>query len=328
MTLPPADILAQAADRFALAPDGLTFVREAANAIYAGQRPDGQPMILRLGNGRQRNGDMILAEMDWVDHLAAHGGRVAHPIKSCNGLLVETLLSEGETWHAALFEKAVGVHPEGEVLTADVLRLWGQVLGHMHRIATDYQPSSPARRRPDWHMLDVFQLEVRIPESQPVVRQRCREMLDAVRRLPVDRAGYGLIHADPEPWNFFLYEGRITFIDFDECCYHWFAFDVAVALLYAVQAAWTDDKAGFSRFAWRHFYDGYRGEHPLATFWLEQIPLFLRLRLMEDYAFGLNTWDPDHLEDWQAAVLREQRQAIEDNTPWLDVTWDQSFLAG
>ncbi len=326
MTLPPAAIVAQAADRFALDPDGLTFVREAANAIYAGRRPDGLETILRLTAGAQRDGDMILGEMDWVFYLAAHDGRVAHPIRSRAGRLVETLASNGETWHAVLFEKIAGIHPEGEALTGAVLGLWGQALGHMHRLARDYKPPSPAQRRPHWHALDVFQLERRIPASQPTVRQRCRETLDAVRRLPVDREGYGLIHADPEPWNFFLHEDRITFIDFDDCCYHWFAFDIAVSMLYAVLAAWTDDKEAFSRFAWRHFYEGYRREHQLSTFWLEQIPLLMRLRLMEDYAFGLNLWDPGHAEDWQAAVMRDQRQAIEGNTPWLGVDWDHLFL--
>ena len=49
--------------------------------------------------------------------------------------------------------------------------------------------------------------------------------------LPKDDDCYGLIHADIHQGNFFVDENdNITIFDFDDCHYHWFAYDLAVPL--------------------------------------------------------------------------------------------------
>ncbi|MCP4543654.1 MAG: phosphotransferase [Chloroflexi bacterium] len=321
MTLPAENILAQAARKFGLDANAITLLRDSVNVIYQFTQ-GGQDYILRLTPASQRDKDMLYGEMDWMDYLAGRQGRVPQPARSLAGNMVEEVGKAEQSFLVVVFEKVPGVHPEGATLTDDVLRLWGRALGHMHRLGKSYRPSNPAFSRPHWHELDVFKLDELVPDSQPLVRQKCRETLDYMRALPTGEDSYGLIHADPEPWNFLLHQGQITFIDFDECCYHWFVFDLAVSLMYAVVAAegvWGDD---FAQHAWDCLYAGYRQENVLSKFWLRQMPAFLRLRVMEDYTFHLGLWDLDDLTQWQQNTLRRHRHVIETGEPLLNVAFD------
>jgi amicoumacin kinase len=224
-------------------------------------------------------------------------------------------------YYVTVLEKVPGTHPEGANLTPDMIALLGQTLGRMHRLARAYVPSDPALRRPDWHALELFDFDKTIPASQPAVRARCQSVLAEVRALPVDDASYGLIHADPEPWNFLVHDGQVAIIDFDDCCYHWFAFDVAVALLYITWAADRHDDPTFPQRAWDALWASYQTEYTLTDFWRGQIPLLLRLRIMEDYAFHIRIQAEGNTEDWLPGVIAHQRHLIESQAPVLNVNF-------
>jgi amicoumacin kinase len=317
MSLAHHNTILQATHLFGFDPKSLVHLRDSANAIYEIER-NGQPYILRLTPSSARNVDMIHAEMDFIDYLSQNQGHVAHPLRSLAGNLVETA-GEGEyVMYASVFEKVPGIHPENEAVTDKVNQMVGQALGRMHHLSKTYQPD-PAARRPHWHEIDVFQLVPEIPEEQVLVRQRCAAMLERLHTLPVDADSYGLIHADPEPYNYLLHDGRLTFIDFDDSCYHWYAFDVAVAVQYLCICANLETERVQPQHVWDRFYAGYLQENHLSDFWLDQIPLFLQLRVMEDYAFSEMTWDMDDLQDWQPGVLVWQRSAIEEELEILPV---------
>lgn len=299
MAQPSQTTLHHAAAAFGIDVASLTFVRDSVNVLYEFAQAD-QPYMLRMTPGAIRDAGLILGEMEWLAYLAAHGSHVAQPARSARGSLVETVDVGGEVFHAAVFHKARGVHPEGDLLDAALLYQMGQAMGQMHRLGRDFRLSSPQVRRLHWHELEAFDLLARVPPNETLVCSECARMLETLRTLPTEPDGYGLIHADPEPWNMLLHEGALTFIDFDEACYCWYAFDLAVALLYAVLAAQPADAESFAHSTWRSLYAGYTEERPLAPVWRELMPLFLRLRMMEDYAF--------HASEWQGLVLEEREK--------------------
>lgn len=53
----------------------------------------------------------------------------------------------------------------------------------------------------------------------------------ALRCLSTDPASFGLIHADLNPGNFLFGDGRIAVIDFDDCSFGWYLYDLAIPLL-------------------------------------------------------------------------------------------------
>jgi Ser/Thr protein kinase RdoA (MazF antagonist) len=301
-------VLQEASGLFGADAESMTFIRRGANVTYEFTR-ESRGYVLRLSEGQDQNPNLVLAEMDWVAFLADRGAAVASPLRSVNGQLVEQIDHEGETILTSAFEKVEGVHPEGELLNETTLITWGRTLGRLHRLSTEFQPG-PEYRRPHWNELRVFQLDRLIPPEDSVVHAMCQETLMKVSALPRDRDTYGLIHADPEPWNMLLKDGALTLIDFDECCYHWFVFDLAVSLMHATYAAGADDEKAFGEFAWDCLLRGYRNDASLDRFWIEKMPLFLRLRLMEDYAFHITNWGTE-AEDWVREVAARQRERIE-----------------
>jgi hypothetical protein len=80
--------------------------------------------------------------------------------------------------------------------------------------------------------------------------------------------------------------------------------------MHATYAAKTDNERAFGEFAWDCLCRGYRKDASLDRFWVEKMPLFLRLRLLEDYAFHMTNWGTE-AEDWVRDVAGQQRERIE-----------------
>lgn len=112
----------------------------------------------------------------------------------------------------------------------------------------------------------------------------------------------------------------ITLFDFDDCVYGHFAYDLAMALFYAV--ANRDDAESFGRFFWPLFWRGYRQENHLDERWLAEIPHFMKLREIDLYAVILRDLSPAEIEGhpWTAQFMRGRRQRIENGAPCLDMS--------
>lgn len=319
MALPTSSALEAAARAYDVEEAALTFVREAANAVYAFTL-GGQPYILRMTPAAERSINQIQGELAWIDFLAGRGAGVPAPRRTQAGQLVETVGDDTERFHVAVFARAPGEHPEGELLTAPVFQAIGRTLGRMHRLTQSYQPATLALRRPHWHELNGFDLETQLPADQPVIQEGWQTMQEFLWGLPTTPEVYGLIHADPEPGNLLLDEGsRLTLIDFDDCCYHWYVFDLAVALFHGVLSVETDDQAGFARAAWRALRKGYTEEQSLTPEWEAFMPQFLRLRIFQDYAFHVKLLAGGHPAEWLPWMVEYQRGLLESDGPVLEV---------
>jgi Ser/Thr protein kinase RdoA (MazF antagonist) len=102
-----------------------------------------------------------------------------------------------------------------------------------------------------------------------------------LERFGTSDARFGLVHADLRLANLLVDEQRLTVIDFDDCGFSWFMYDLACTLTFneghpdleALITAWVD---------------GYRRVEPLAPEDEHEIPTFLMLRrLMLSAYIGL-----------------------------------------
>lgn len=130
------------------------------------------------------------------------------------------------------------------------------------------------------------------------------------------------IHCDLHVGNFFLDRGKITFFDFDDCCYQWFAYDIATVLFYAVLEPWVpNERSAQEEEAKRFlpaFLKGYQREFPLPDFVLEQLPLFLKLRELSLYALIHRFLDVENLTDcFTIKFMEARRERIENEDPVL-----------
>lgn len=316
--LTPA-ILTAAAARYELAPADLHELDGFESFIFAFAQ-GGDEFILRLGHSIRRTVELIRGEVDWMTYLHRHGAAVARPVLSPRGALVEVIDDgQGGQFLATAFAKAPGKPPRGVARNVDLAREYGRVLGRMHRVTRNYAPPDPAWTRPHWdddEMLLAFRF---LPAEAAVAHRDYLRVLDAIHALPVSRDTYGLIHQDAHGGNFFVDAGgKLTFFDFDDCVYSWFANDLAIVLFYAVTNEPDPEEA--ARTFLPPFLEGYRREYHLEPVWLDHFPLFLKLRELDLYAAIHRDFDVNNLDHpWVRGYMDGRKARIDAGRPYLEL---------
>ena len=101
-------------------------------------------------------------------------------------------------------------------------------------------------RRFAWDEDDcILNAERYLPQSESVVWAEYRRLMDWLHKLPKDDQSFGLIHGDFGATNYRYKDNRLCVFDFDDCCYHWFAYDLAITI-YPHGLRRCKDALGFS----------------------------------------------------------------------------------
>ncbi len=315
-------ILQSARQYYNIAADKIELLDGFESFIYKFQRPDGQ-FILRLGHSSRRSPNLIRGEVDWINYLAKGGASVARAILSENGNLVETIDDEqGEEFLCTAFVYAPGQEMRRDQANDRLYRNYGRLLGRMHALAKTYQVSDPDWKRYTWDSTENNTAEQQMPAKETLALEKYRAVWAHLRSLPQDPDGYGMIHQDAHPGNFFVdNEYRLTLFDFDDCVYGHFIYDIAMVLFYTSFGE-ADPTVYTGRFM-PVFFAGYREENRLAPSWLAELPHFMKLREIDLFAaihFSYEDGDnPDH--PWPARYMKGRRERIEGDVPFIAFDW-------
>jgi Ser/Thr protein kinase RdoA (MazF antagonist) len=114
---------------------------------------------------------------------------------------------------------------------------------------------------------------------------------------------FGLIHADVHQTNYLFYKGRVGVIDFDDCGFGHWLYDLAVTL-YCLQ---SHPNFAFLREA---FLTGYRRNHPLSTEQEAHLEAFMAMRTLQDLLWVLSEREQPAFRDrWHVRMIN-QLQAL------------------
>lgn len=310
-------ILHQAMERYGIAPEDIKSLDAFESFIYEFQRGQ-DAYILRIGHSLRKSEAQRQGEVDWINYLAAGGVSVARAIGSERGNLVEPVDDgQGGQFLVTAFVKAYGQRP-WDLWTPALYETYGHLLGKMHALAENYQPSKALWKRPEWDD-EIFEfVESYLPASECIAKEKYSQLCAHLHGLPQDKTTYGLIHQDAHGSNFLVDEaGQITLFDFDDCAYSWFVNDIAIVLFYIVMDA--DDWSAFTREFMTHFLRGYCRAHSLDPVWLKEIPRFLKLRELELYAVVHRDFDVGNVDNWWSArFMQDRKYKIEHDVPFID----------
>jgi Ser/Thr protein kinase RdoA (MazF antagonist) len=290
--------------------------------IYQFHRPDGN-FILRIGHSSRRSPDLIRGEVDWINYLSAGGASVARAILSENGRLVEEIADgQGDEFLCTAFVHAPGSSIRREQVSDRLIRNYGRLLGRMHALAKTYHVANPGWQRYAWDSTENNTAERQMPAREALALETYRAVLAHLRTLPRDLDGYGMIHQDAHPGNFFVDDqDRLTLFDFDDCVYGHFIYDIAMVLFYT--SIGEPDPVEYTARFMPVFLSGYRQENRLDPLWLAELPHFMKLREIDLFAaIHFSFADGDNPDNpWCAMYMKDRRAKIEGNVQFIDFDW-------
>lgn len=256
----------------------IEFLRKVENYVYESS-VDGRPVILRLTEPSHRSAQDLESELDWIDYLSRSGMRIAAPVRSATGALVESVVGNN-IFHVCVFEKAAGKPIDESEIGPERAERWGHYIGTMHCLTKAYQRSSGVQPRSMWDDDAGFHVTLAgLDEDDALPYRRFQELMEWLGNLDRSPECFGLIHCDMHHGNFFADdEGRITAFDFDDSVYHWLAYDLAIPLYYL--GRFVDDgkpSAGYDQLS-GSLLAGYGEANTLDSVWIDRLPLFVKFR--------------------------------------------------
>ena len=293
--------LAQAAlQQYGLGSAKLTFVAYSENAVFrvdapAGRSHMGRRYALRIHRPGHQTEASLDSELAWMAALGRDAGLpVPEPRPSLEGRMRVQVSVPGISGprNCSLLCWMEGRRIVHGFRPAHFCAL-GQLIAHLHEHASRWQPPARfTRRHWDWEGLfgDAAGLNLPANEAWALVPDRYqapfRAVADQVRRV-MDKWGkepraFGLIHADlslGEEGNVLFYRGQARPIDFDDCGFGYWVYDLAVALAHWQTAPqWATYR--------QSLLDGYAGIRPLPQAQLAYLDLFMAGRHVSEMLWG------------------------------------------
>jgi Ser/Thr protein kinase RdoA (MazF antagonist) len=256
------------------------------------------------------NIEAVSAEMTWLTALSQEAGLpVPAPISTPAGALLEKI-----------FTPEI---PDGRIVTVmrwldgrrlekgmrpDHLHSLGQVVARMHAFSAAWQPPAGfARAHWDWDSQlggSMFEQPLaELVESMPLIFQEPFAILSREAKMAMSRLGkrpdaFGMIHGDLYPENVLFKAGQAFPIDFEDCGYGYWMWDIAVALCsWAWNADWERMRDAFC--------EGYTQIHVLPEEQWQLLDLFVATQ----FATMLL---------WASAFLKDDPMRAAEHEPWRD----------
>jgi Ser/Thr protein kinase RdoA (MazF antagonist) len=283
--------LAQVAlDSYGLTGARLVFLQYEGNVVYRVDTP--HPVSITGGKGpylenryllrilTSSNAEAIRSELTWLAALSREAGLpVPEPVPTLDGRLLTTIATPGVP-HGRVVSLMRWVN--GRRLTEGFrpghFQSWGQMMARLHNFSAGWRPPK-GFKRPHWDwagqlggrdfVRPVGEYEALMPrqylEPFRVVSQQVRGMMERLGKGP---DAYGMIHADMYPENVLFRAGEAFPIDFEDCGYGYWMWDIAIALC---TWPWTED------WYWKRdaFLEGYTTVRTLPESQLKHLDLFM-----------------------------------------------------
>ncbi len=317
-------VLHQIAHCYGVEPSQLECLTDNPDDGVYGFTRQGQDFVVKYTLPTMRSYSTLQGQVDWVNYLAEHGAPVSRPVPSRRGLLIEQLPLDDTLVSVVCHTRVPGERPQRTTWTAEFFQNWGQIVGKLHALSSQYTPHPQHGHFEHWNESAARDRE-EIPADQELVLQKFDALQQYFDALPTDPDAYGVIHGDLQANNLCLDKGRLWVIDFDGCSYHWFIMDIATALYFTLwERPPEQSNAAFAAFVLENMMVGYRREHLLGAGWLERLPTCLKLVEMNIYV-AILAYNHVALRSNQEAVppkhralLNRYRHNIEHDVPYIE----------
>lgn len=217
-------------------------INQSENITFRLDEPDGERYILRVHRPGYRTREEIHSELMWLGALC-RDGTVAVPeaVAALDGQLLKEVAEPGtdRSRYIVLFRFMEGEHPPEEGELGDEFERLGEVTAKLHEHVRGWD--LPAGfTRPTWNFDTTLGARpywgswrdgVGLDSEGLTLFERAVAVIE--RRLKDFGMGpgrCGLVHADLRLANLLCTPGHTKVIDFDDCGFSWFVYDLAAAV--------------------------------------------------------------------------------------------------
>ena len=263
-----------------------TLINLSENATYRVDKPGfDQPDILRVHREGYHSRNAIESELVWMNALRAEGGVITPAgIPGIDGELIQIHGIEGLAVprHLVLFEFIEGVEPDENQDLIKPFENLGETSAKLHDHVLNWQvPKNFERLTWDFeHMLgdkpnwgDWREAPAMDADTKAILEHQAATIERRLEAFGKGRERYGLVHADIRLANLLIVGDSTRVIDFDDCGFGWFLYDVATALSFFEDHPKVPELVE----AW---VKGYRTIRDLPAEDEAEIPTFIMLRRM------------------------------------------------
>lgn len=236
--------------------------------------------MLRVHRSGYHTPAAIRSELAWID--AVRADRVVSTpayLPTTDGSPVAVVDLDGRTRHVVRFEYVEGVEPDASRLAGDFVTL-GAISARLHG-------HTRAWRRPDGFTRFVWDYDSALgerglwgrwqaglgigPDELAILGRLAEVLRERLRDYGTGRERFGLIHADMRQANLLVRGDEVTVIDFDDCGFSWYLYDLAAALSFIEHEPYVPELVD----AWLR---GYRSVAPLSADDEAELATFVMLR--------------------------------------------------
>ena len=320
-----AELAREALAAYALQPARLQLLRHETNTTFRADMPDDQCYVLRIHRPDGHSLPAVRSEMLWLQALCREPGMHApEPISAHDGALVRAVEAPGVPGPrlCVVFRWLEGRF-FGEGLTPTHLERVGALTARLHLFSARWHPptgfarsrvdtlSAAARRSspfsPDavaadaandhpWEAdvaraMDLVTAASR-GEDRATVEAALARIRAVLRELGTTPDAFGLIHGDLHQENYCFHGGTVRAIDFDDCGYGHYLYDLGVTLIELQQLPRYEELRAA-------LLAGYRRLRPLPTAYERYLDTFFALRRLQLLMWVLESREhPAFRDEW------------------------------
>ena len=304
----------RALQRYGIEDTKLRFVSDTASIVFRVDAP-GQRYVLRI-DPEPADAEwlsMLQAELHWLSALRRDTAlAVPEPMAARGGTSVQVVSVESipdphlVTLLRWMPGRLIGNHP-----TRKLMAQVGAFMAHLHRHAEHFVlPDGASRPHTAWDKLSYWQDPRNDTSATLAAQQRdlcaaaSERLLTDIERIGTD-SDYGLIHADLHLGNCLLCDGTLQVIDFGDCRFASYFYDIAVPLTFLVEH--QDHEALRAT-----LYDGYTRVRSLPDHAEAAVQTFTVARAFDLIEWIHLDWPSPTYRPWGPQLLASSIQQIRD----------------
>ena len=275
---------------YAINPERITLLHHWTNTVFRVDTDRGSYALRVCQTLGEDGAKFVRSELQWLVALRKDTGLVVpEPVNTHSSDLLTVVQDERipDTRCCVLFTWVEGRFKHRNQLTPTTFDQVGGLMARLHQHAeAGSLPENfvrPVVRYADPNnqtMLESLETSRQFGSKKDAdfLRHAYERMLSEIAAIGRDPSDFNLIHADLHQENYLFHEGNVRAIDFDDCGWGHFLYDIAVSLLE------VEHRDNFETLC-QAFFTGYRRVRPLATgAELQLSTFFVARRLL------LNAW--------------------------------------